>query len=85
MDPRQRFTTSFRPDLLGGVTVIEGKAASGTGNASERFTAIPYYTWANRGNHDMTVWISRKVAGSESAPSPATASADEAWASRSRD
>jgi DUF1680 family protein len=36
-----------RPDLLGGVTVLEVEGA----------TAIPYYAWNNRGLHPMTVWV----------------------------
>jgi DUF1680 family protein len=27
-----------------------------------RFTAIPYYAWANRGTHAMRVWIPRRAA-----------------------
>jgi hypothetical protein len=50
----------FRSDLLGGVTVIKGKAdafrRTGTG-AETVFTAIPYYAWANRGKGEMAVWI----------------------------
>jgi hypothetical protein len=91
VDPRQQFITSFKPDLLGGITVIGGQAvkashtaAAGADHSSSRFTAIPYYTWANRGSHDMTVWISRQGSAHRALPAPATAAADEAWASVSR-
>ena len=46
----------FRPDLLNGVVVITGNAASASKSAagktiesSRPFVAIPYYAWANRG------------------------------------
>jgi uncharacterized protein len=35
------------PSLLGGVVVVAG----------DRFTAIPYYAWANRGPGTMKVWL----------------------------
>jgi hypothetical protein len=38
-----------RPDLLGGVTVIE----------AGKLTLIPYYAWANRGKGEMAVWLKR--------------------------
>ncbi len=40
----------YRPDLLGGVTVLRGA----------NLTAIPYAVWNNRGFADMTVWIPRE-------------------------
>jgi hypothetical protein len=45
-----------RPDLLGGVTVIQGQVPSG-GQGLVTMTAVPYYAWANRGRAAMTVWI----------------------------
>lgn len=64
VNPDQKFTAVFQPNLLDGVTVIRGKAEV-THNDSDgmientkgEMTAIPYYTWANRGGHEMTVWI----------------------------
>ena len=41
------------PALLGGIWVLRGRTTGG-----EEFTAIPYYLWANRGESQMTVWIS---------------------------
>lgn len=41
-----------RDDLLNGVTVVKGKTTAGSD-----FTAIPYYSWANRGPSQMEVWI----------------------------
>ena len=39
------------PDLLGGVTVLRGTAASGS------FTAVPLYVWDNRLAGKMAVWL----------------------------
>lgn len=61
----------FRPDLLGGATVLTGAAQalttegeggplySGSRPATEpgRFTAIPYHLWANRTAGGMLVWM----------------------------
>ena len=51
----------MRPDLLGGVTVLNisgGKLLDADGKAeSANLTAIPYYTWNNRGNAPMEVWM----------------------------
>ena len=45
-----------RPELLGGITVIEGKALTEQGEVVP-ITAIPYYAWANRQQGAMEVWI----------------------------
>ncbi len=42
-----KFEAKHRPDLLGGVTVLEGAG----------LTAIPYAVWANRGVTEMAVWL----------------------------
>ena len=49
-------SAEYRASLLGGVTVLRGREASGP-NAGREFTAVPYYAWANRGRGWMTVWI----------------------------
>lgn len=46
----------YRPDLLGGVTVLTGKALDAEGKPVD-LTAVPYYAWANREKGQMTVWI----------------------------
>lgn len=66
MDSTKGFTTTFRPDLLGGVTLIRAqRKITETPRTTHRpdsnetsLTAIPYYTWANRGSGEMTVWVS---------------------------
>ncbi|MCG6188623.1 glycoside hydrolase family 127 protein [Maribellus maritimus] len=49
-----QFASSFNPELLNGVEVIN---ASGT-SSNEVFKAIPYYVWNNRGANKMSVWLS---------------------------
>lgn len=59
----------FRPELLGGVTTIQCEASvvrpSSDGSAvetvKENITAIPYFSWANRGKGEMQVWVPRKA------------------------
>ncbi|HUJ45426.1 MAG TPA: glycoside hydrolase family 127 protein [Opitutaceae bacterium] len=62
-------TSEFKPDLLNGVAVINGRAVAlghdGQGRETrteQDFTAIPYFAWANRGPGEMVVWISNGVA-----------------------
>jgi DUF1680 family protein len=74
MLPRDaKLTAEFRPDLLGGVTVIPGHAVALDPKHWEnslyliseeipvprpvKFTAIPYYTNTNRGPVEMLVWM----------------------------
>lgn len=60
--------TKFKPDLLGGVQVIEGTArhtitepsSKAEASGEVQFTAIPYYAWANRGPGEMIVWLKRQ-------------------------
>ncbi len=68
---RTRLRARFDPQLLGGVTVLEGKARlarrSAFSGALYRtlepasgevdLRLIPYYAWANRGVSYMTVWL----------------------------
>jgi DUF1680 family protein len=59
----------FRPDLLNGVEVITGAVqalARGADGVSVKtvphnLVAIPYYSWANRGMGEMTVWMARNA------------------------
>ncbi len=74
--------SEFRKDLLGGVQVVLGKAASVSrakdgkpvAGAEQDFLAIPYYAWAHRGPSPMTVWLARKIAAAKPLPAPTTAS-----------
>ncbi len=64
-------TVSWRPELLGGVAVVEVDGGARNGGAPvaygprgkanavtpARLTAIPYHAWANRGVRAMRVWV----------------------------
>jgi DUF1680 family protein len=64
-----RLEATHRPDLLGGVTVVTGRAIAllpDDGGRSvvtreQDFVAIPYYAWAHRGLGEMAVWLPRRV------------------------
>ncbi len=60
------FTPAYQKDMLNGLTVLNGKALKTDSTNSSKtetvqFTAIPYYSWANRGKGEMTVWIPETV------------------------
>ena len=53
---------------VNGVTVLKGKVPAYIIENNERintieqsFTAIPYYSWANRGKGEMILWFPTKV------------------------
>ena len=50
------FRAEHQPQLLGGVTVLQGEALA-DGQRPIKATAIPYYAWANREKGAMAVWI----------------------------
>jgi DUF1680 family protein len=64
-----RLEARHRPDLLGGVTVIAGRAlglhAAADGRSvttrEQDFLAVPYHVWAHRGDGEMAVWLPRRV------------------------
>jgi DUF1680 family protein len=77
----QRLTAEWKPDLLKGVEVIEGKVTAYRYDAQRRlehsdelFTAIPYYAWANRGAGQMEVWIADREAAVHPTAYPSIAS-----------
>ncbi len=59
------FNVQFDAKLLGGVNTIQFEApaiiisieGAGLSTKTEQLTAIPYYSWNNRGNRDMQVWF----------------------------
>jgi uncharacterized protein len=60
------FRAEFHSDLLGGITVVYGKAATVAGNSDSEvkineFTAVPYYSWSNRGVDAMKVWLPTRL------------------------
>ncbi|MGI8950866.1 MAG: glycoside hydrolase family 127 protein [Chitinophagaceae bacterium] len=64
-----KLTSTYNANLLNGVVTISGEVpvakASADGSsvvmAKQKFIAIPYYAWANRGDDEMQVWIPRKI------------------------
>jgi len=55
--PREaKMRAEHRPELLSGVTILQGKALV-DGKQPTKLTAVPYYAWANREKGAMTVWI----------------------------
>jgi len=49
------FRTERRRNLLGGVTVIKGHGL--VNGRKVEFTAVPYYSWQNRGIGELATWI----------------------------
>jgi uncharacterized protein len=63
-----KFANEFNPQLLNGVMILKAEVPAviinGNANIStqkQNFTAIPYYSWANRGKGEMTVWFPTQV------------------------
>ena len=71
LPPQSDLTARARPDLLGGITVIEASATTEDANAwsnhlyatrraamiSTTLTAVPYYIWCNRTPNPMQLWL----------------------------
>jgi DUF1680 family protein len=63
------FTKTYEPSLLNGVmllkadvkTVNVNEATQTITTENKTMTAIPYYSWANRGKGEMTVWFPEQV------------------------
>lgn len=60
------FKAVYEPGMLNGITVLKAEVMrkDSLHNALKKtsFTAIPYYSWANRGKGEMTVWFPRTLA-----------------------
>lgn len=56
VDDRVPVKAAYRPNLLGGVTALDLTLASD----HRQVTAIPYYSWDNRGLAPMAVWLHRE-------------------------
>jgi len=90
LPPETQLAASYRPELLGGVTVIQGQAlalhsapwpeplylssADVPGVDRVEFTAIPYFANANRQPGEMRVWIPETFGLAEPLPLPTLAS-----------
>jgi DUF1680 family protein len=78
----QRLVAEYKPDMLKGVTVIKTRAVALAYDASgkltkseEAITAIPYYSWANRGKNQMIVWFPTSEGSARPTPAPTAATA----------
>jgi DUF1680 family protein len=61
---QNKYTTKHLPELLNGVTIIQTSTINSkpsgdkiADNNRQILTAIPYYSWANRGSGEMSVWL----------------------------
>jgi DUF1680 family protein len=67
------FKTQYQPSLLQGVVALEAEApviivsddGKSVSTVNKKITAIPYYSWANRGEGEMELWMPRKVIGAK--------------------
>lgn len=63
------FTSTYEPGMLNGVEVINSDVpvvvidenGQTVSTVRKKFTAIPYYAWANRGKGEMMVWFPEKI------------------------
>jgi DUF1680 family protein len=80
---------SYRPDLLKGVQVLTAKGLSAKRQLNsdallkteQTVTAIPYYSWANRGTGEMMVWIPYEESAAKPKPAPTIASTSKVTSS----
>jgi hypothetical protein len=92
LPPDAELFAEHRGQLLGGVTVIKGKALARQKEneppKTVEFTAVPYYAWDNRdgganagAGGEMVVWLPEDVSLAEAIPTPTLASTSKASAS----
>ncbi len=83
------FKYGFNHDILNGVGIISARGFSlkaqldGTVRKDPvTLNAIPYYSWANRGRGEMTVWIPENIENATPLPAPTIASRAKVTASK---
>ncbi len=78
LPPDAPLRDAFKPDLLGGVSIITGTARLREADAAEakpfEFTAVPYYAWNNRTPGYMQVWLPEDASLAAPLPKPTIAS-----------
>jgi uncharacterized protein len=85
VDTQAMAQVNYQASLLGGIDeiTVQGTALRrvsgpnvpmGVSATTEEVKAIPYFTWANRGASEMTVWIPYENGASYPLPSPTIAS-----------
>ena len=59
-----KFTSEYKPEMLNGITVLKSEVpvinildSQSVQTVQQAFTAIPYYSWANRGKGEMMMWF----------------------------
>lgn len=70
------FNTTFKEDKLGGVMELESTAPAiivtddglSVNTKNQKVIAIPYYSWANRGQGQMLMWMPRKISAIDIVP-----------------
>jgi len=74
LDEDAKLSTEYRGELLGGVTVIRGKARAllqekdgKVVSKDHELVAIPYCVWAHRGKGAMAVWLAQDDGAAEMA------------------
>ncbi len=83
------FQAVYKNDFLNGVTILQGTGESTKRQlnsdqlirTTQQVTAIPYYTWANRGNNEMMVWIPYLESAARPKPAPTIASTSKVLSS----
>jgi hypothetical protein len=81
-----------RADLFDGVSVIrgqtfalhQGKEEKETITKQQEFIAIPYYSWAHRGQGEMSVWLPREESLARILPKSTIASTSKVSASQNK-
>ncbi|PSL34772.1 glycoside hydrolase family 127 protein [Chitinophaga ginsengisoli] len=89
VDKNAAVNAVYKPGLLNGVTVLEMQGTSTSRqlnsaqlvSSTQTVTAIPYYSWANRGPSEMTVWIPYEASAARPKPAPTIASKSKVSAS----
>lgn len=65
--PGTVFSHEYKSDLLNGVVILKAEVPAviikgdNISTIKQSFTAIPYYSWANRGKGEMNVWFPQQV------------------------
>ena len=80
LEDEVELTPEKRPEMLGGLTVLTGRAKragrktdGGVASRPAELTMIPYYAWCHRGANEMAVWLPRSIDKAELSPAPTIA------------
>ena len=79
------FNSTYMPELLGGITVIDTKAKMVRYNgdvADVDMRAIPYAVWNNCGQQQMEVWVASTPTAARPVPRPTLASQAQTFSNR---